>query len=119
MAPVDGDLDEDRPDDLRRVHRQLDPKVGCAYVAIDRLDDRHPAFSHGRMGGRTLSGITRCELVQFGFAVFGREPQQVLPPGRQMSGQTTDVGPNPGIRPDICRCARQVSGPSTSSGTDQ
>jgi len=39
----------------------------------------HPAWTHGSLVQRILSGIVRAELVRHGFAVFGRSPGDVLP----------------------------------------
>lgn len=40
----------------------------------------HPTWTHGAMVRRTLSGITRAELVLSGYAVFGPPPASVFPP---------------------------------------
>jgi len=83
-----GPLDDARRAALVAVHRDLDATVaagadlGCAYVDAARLADptlRHPTWTHGALVERTLSGITRAELVRHGVAVFGRRPQDVLP----------------------------------------
>jgi len=39
----------------------------------------HPAWTHGSLVQRILSGIVRAELVRHGLAVFGRSPGDVLP----------------------------------------
>jgi hypothetical protein len=71
------------------IHRSLESttaagvNLGCAYVATSVLTDptaRHPTWTHGALVERPLSGITRAELVRYGFAVFGRPPETVLPP---------------------------------------
>lgn len=41
---------------------------------------RHPTWTRGHLVERTMSGVTRAELVRHGFAVFGREPSVVLRP---------------------------------------
>lgn len=88
VALTDGTIDRDRRAAIVAIHRDLDATVaaganlGCAYVAISSLPssaDRHPTSTHGHLVDRTLSGIVRAELVRFGFAVFGRPPQDVLP----------------------------------------
>jgi hypothetical protein len=39
----------------------------------------HPTWTHGSLVQRSLSGITRAELVRYGFAVLGCPPAAVLP----------------------------------------
>jgi hypothetical protein len=56
--------------------------LGCAYVAKSELSDpstRHPTWTHGELVDRSFSLIARAELVQYGFAVLGCPPQDVLP----------------------------------------
>ncbi|MEV6302744.1 nucleotidyltransferase domain-containing protein [Actinoplanes sp. NPDC051861] len=74
---------------LTALHRRLDDGVargqdlGCVYVDGSRLNDpsaEHPTWTHGRLVQRILSGVTRAELVRYGYAVFGRPPGQILPP---------------------------------------
>ena len=74
---------------LVEVHTDLDrgtavgTDLGCAYVEESRLRevaDRHPTWTHGQLFERTLSGVTRAELVRHGFPVFGRAPTDLLPP---------------------------------------
>jgi hypothetical protein len=89
VAVVRGTLDETRTSALVRVHRELDAGVaagsdlGCVYVDEERLDrpqSRHPTWTHGLLVARTLSGITRAELVRSGFAIHGRPPTALLTP---------------------------------------
>lgn len=89
VAVVDGPLDAPRTGTLVGVHRELDrgpasgADLGCVYVDEARLLEKaalHPMWTHGRLVQRTLSGVTRAELVRHGFAVVGREPGIVLPP---------------------------------------
>jgi hypothetical protein len=89
VAVCDGPLGPDRIGVLTELHRRLDrgaaagADLGCVYVEHDRLaepDAVHPTWTHGRLVERTLSGITRAELVLHGFEVMGRAPWEVLPP---------------------------------------
>jgi hypothetical protein len=89
VAVVDGPVEGTRLDALADLHRELDRGVaagldlGCVYVdegALPDLDARHPTWTHGVLVDRILSGVTRAELVRYGFAVIGRPPQDVLPP---------------------------------------
>jgi hypothetical protein len=62
------------------ARRRLD--LGCVYVDAGRLADPgalHPTWTHGSLVQRSLSGVTRVELVRHGFAVLGRPPATVLP----------------------------------------
>jgi hypothetical protein len=88
VALVDGPATEDRTRRLIAVHRRLDAgagsglDVGCVYVATALLDDqdaKHPTWTHRSLVSRGLSGIVRAELVLHGYAVFGRQPADVLP----------------------------------------
>lgn len=74
---------------LVAIHRALDSdaaaglSLGCLYVQGRSLADLralHPTWSHGRLVHRVLSGVARAELVRYGYAVFGRAPQEVLSP---------------------------------------
>ncbi len=71
------------------LHQQLDDgaargmDLGCQYVDAGRLLDvavEHPTWTHGVMVNRTVSLITRAELVLHGFAVMGPPPEELLPP---------------------------------------
>ena len=73
---------------LAGLHRELDRgaarglDLGCVYVDAGRLADLgalHPTWTHGSLVQRSLSGVTRAELVRHGFAVLGRPPAVVLP----------------------------------------
>jgi hypothetical protein len=73
---------------LASVHRELDQgaarglDLGCQYVDAGILADLaalHPTWTHGSLVQRKLSGVTRAELVRYGFAVLGRPPAAVLP----------------------------------------
>lgn len=88
VAVVAGPMDAARLDALVELHRELDAGVaagadlGCVYVEEARLLDgtaRPPTWTHGQLVARTLSGITRAELVRHGFAVFGRPPTDLFP----------------------------------------
>lgn len=89
VAVVAGPTDAVRVAQVVDLHRDLDAGIaagadlGCVYVEEDRLLDvaaLHPTWTHGRLVARTLSGITRAELVRHGFAVLGRAPTDLLPP---------------------------------------
>lgn len=73
VAVTEGPVDRSRAARLILVHSALDGGVaaglhlGCAYVDGDLLtDDRaaHPTWTHGSMVRRTVSGVTRAELVR-------------------------------------------------------
>lgn len=104
VAVVAGPVSGARLQELIRVHAALDAgvaagaDVGCVYVDEDELesrDARHPTWTHGRMIDRTLSGVTRVELVRYGFAVFGRPPSQLVAP-------VTDDDVRRAARDEIC-----------------
>lgn len=88
VALTDGPIDDRRQARLTALHQQLDAGVaqeldlGCSYVeakgAVD-LQALHPTWTHGEFVRRTLSGISRAELVRHGWAVFGPSPTAVLP----------------------------------------
>lgn len=89
VAIVDGPVDEARRAELVDRHRALDDgaaaglDLGCVYVDEHRLADRaalHPTWTHGGLVHRSLSGVTRAELVRHGYEVMGRPPRAVLPP---------------------------------------
>jgi hypothetical protein len=89
VAITDGMVDRPRQATLTPLHRNLDRStakglnLGCVYVAANTLADRrtaHPTWTHGALVQRTLSGITRAELVRHGYTVFGRPPRAVMPP---------------------------------------
>jgi Nucleotidyltransferase domain len=101
---VDGPVDGVRLASLAGVHRELDGGIaagldlGCVYVDDGLLLDRsalHPMWTHGELVRRGLSGVTRAELVRYGFAIFGRAPQEVLPP-------VTDADVRSAARAEIC-----------------
>lgn len=89
VALVAGPVDAARQVTLSGMHTDLDQgaaeglKLGCVYVEdalLDKADAVHPTWTHGTLLKRILSGIARAELVRDGYAVFGRPPQDVLPP---------------------------------------
>ena len=55
----------------------------------------HPTWTHGSLVQRSLSGVTRAELVRHGFAVLGRPPAAVLP-------EMTDDGVRRAARAELC-----------------
>ncbi len=88
VAWTDGAVGRARQEVLAGLHRELDREVargldlGCAYVDAGKLAELgalHPTWTHGGLVQRTLSGVTRAELVRHGFAVMGRPPAAVLP----------------------------------------
>jgi len=88
VALVDGPVDQHRQTTLVAVHRGIDHgagaglNLGCVYVDATLLADerrKHPTWTHGVLVRRILSGITRAELVRYGYAVVGRSPRAVLP----------------------------------------
>jgi hypothetical protein len=104
VAIVDGPVDSLRLESLAGLHRELDGGIaaglnlGCVYVDDGWLLDRsalHPMWTHGGLVRRSLSGVTRAELVHHGFAVVGRAPQQVLAP-------ITDTDVRSAARAEIC-----------------
>jgi hypothetical protein len=86
VALTDGPAD---PVALAALHRDLDAGVargldlGCVYVPAAAIGDpaaEHPTWTHGRLVQRILSGVTRAELVRYGYPVFGRPPAETFPP---------------------------------------
>jgi hypothetical protein len=89
VAVVVGPIDEERTSRLVSLHEGLDrglasgSDLGCVYVEASSLTDPavpHPTWTHGELVHRTLSGISRAELVRHGFAVRGRPPTTLFPP---------------------------------------
>jgi hypothetical protein len=89
VALVAGPVDAARQVTLSAMHADLDRgaaaglHLGCVYVQdelLHKADAVHPTWTHGTLLQRILSGIARAELVRHGYAVFGRPPQDVLPP---------------------------------------
>jgi hypothetical protein len=88
VALTAGPVGPARQEILAGLHRELDQGVargldlGCVYVDAGRLADLgalHPMWTHRSLVQRSLSGVTRAELVRHGFAVLGRPPATVLP----------------------------------------
>jgi Nucleotidyltransferase domain len=88
FALTGGPVDPTRQEILVGLHRELDQgdaqglDLGCVYVDANDLADLralHPTWTHGSLVQRSLSGVTRAELVRHGFAVLGRPPAAVLP----------------------------------------
>lgn len=89
VALVERPLDQSRQLILTSLHQELDggiaagSNLGCQYVEEGRIGDRkalHSTWTHGGLVQRSLSGITRAELVRCGTAVFGRPPTGMLAP---------------------------------------
>lgn len=83
VAVTDSPVGADRQATLAALHPRWDRQaLGCVYVAADRLGDlsaEHPTWTHGQMVQRSLSGISRAELVTVGRSAFGREPRDLFP----------------------------------------
>jgi Nucleotidyltransferase domain len=88
VALTAGPVDVARQETLTVLHRELDQgaarglDLGCQYVDAANLADHgalHPTWTHGALVQRSLSGVTRAELVRYGFAILGRPPADVLP----------------------------------------
>ncbi|QIG45834.1 nucleotidyltransferase domain-containing protein [Nocardioides anomalus] len=81
----------ERPPDrdaLTALHRRLDDGaahglgLGCQYADDATLADPAtscPTWTHGALVDRTVSGVTRAELVRHGWSVLGPAPATVLP----------------------------------------
>ncbi len=104
VALTGGPVGPARQEILTSLHRELDQGVaqgldlGCVYVDSDRLTDLgvlHPTWTHGSLVQRSLSGVTRAELVRYGFAVLGRPPAAVLP-------EMTDDDVRRAARAELC-----------------
>ncbi|WP_322938364.1 nucleotidyltransferase domain-containing protein [Nocardioides bizhenqiangii] len=83
--PVVGDALEQ----VVRIHEELDAglargmDLGCQYADAGRLLHiaiKHPTWTHGEMVERSVSLVTRAELVLHGFPVLGPPPHELLPP---------------------------------------
>jgi hypothetical protein len=88
VALTGGPVASARQEILTSLHRELDQgaaqglDLGCVYVDSGRLTGLgalHPTWTHGSLVQRSLSGVTRAELVRYGFTVLGRPPGAVLP----------------------------------------
>lgn len=73
---------------VAHIHEDLDAgpangmDLGCQYADAERLLDvavEHPTWTHGEMLDRTVSLVTRAELVLHGFPVMGPPPDALLP----------------------------------------
>jgi hypothetical protein len=104
VALTAGPVGPGRQEILAGLHRELDQGVaqgldlGCVYVDAGTLADLgalHPMWTHGSLVRRSLSGVTRAELVRHGFAVLGRPPAAVLP-------EMTDDDVRRAARAELC-----------------
>jgi hypothetical protein len=104
VALTEGPVGATQQESLASLHRELDQgaaqglDLGCVYVDADRLADLgalHPTWTHGSLVQRSLSGVTRAELVRHGFAVLGRPPAAVLP-------EVTDDDVRRAARAELC-----------------
>jgi Nucleotidyltransferase domain len=104
VALTAGPVGPARQEILAGLHRQLDQgaaqglDLGCVYVDSGRLTDLgalHPTWTHGSLVQRSLSGVTRAELVRHGFAVLGRPPAAVL-------AEVTDDDVRRAARAELC-----------------
>jgi hypothetical protein len=104
VALTQGPLGPARQETLAGLHQELDREdaagldLGCVYVDAGALSDLgalHPTWTHGALVQRTLSGVTRAELVRYGFAVLGRPPAALLP-------EVTDDDVRRAARAELC-----------------
>ena len=104
VALTGGPVGPARQEILAGLHRELDRgaaqglDLGCVYVDSGRLADLgalHPTWTHGSLVQRSLSGVTRAELVRHGFAVLGRPLATVLP-------EMTDDDVRRAARAELC-----------------
>jgi hypothetical protein len=104
VALTRGPVGPARQEILASLHREFDQgaahglDLGCVYVDAGRLADLgtlHPMWTHGSLVQRSLSGVTRAELVRHGFAVLGRPPSAVLP-------EMTDEDVGRAARAELC-----------------
>jgi hypothetical protein len=104
VALTEGPVGATQQEILASLHRDLDQgaaeglDLGCVYVDAGRLGDLgalHPTWTHGSLVQRSLSGVTRAELVRHGFAVLGRPPAAVLP-------EMTDDDVRRAARAELC-----------------
>ncbi len=104
VALTGGPVGAERREALAGLHRELDQgaaeglDLGCQYVDAGRLANLgalHPTWTHGSLVQRSLSGVTRAELVRHGFAVLGRPPAAVLP-------EVTDDDVRRAARAELC-----------------
>jgi predicted nucleotidyltransferase len=74
---------------VAQIHEELDAglaygmDLGCQYADAGRLVDvavEHPTWTHGEMLDRTVSLVTRAELVLHGLPLLGPPPDELLPP---------------------------------------
>ena len=89
VAVASTPLSGEKLEQVVEVHEHLDAglargiDLGCQYPDAARLldpDARHPTWTHGELLDRTVSLVTRAELVLHGHAVLGPSPQELLPP---------------------------------------
>jgi hypothetical protein len=104
VALTGGQVGPARQEILASLHRELDQgpaqglDLGCVYVDAGRLADLtalHLTWTHGSLVQRSLSAVTRAELVRHGFAVLGRPPAEVLP-------EMTDDDVRRAARAELC-----------------
>ncbi|WP_030439618.1 nucleotidyltransferase domain-containing protein [Actinoplanes subtropicus] len=83
VAVLGAPLGRPRRERLRKVHRTIGAaRLHCAYVPVTEIADlsvKHVNWAHERMFHRTLSGISRAELHQFGVTVYGPPPGDLVP----------------------------------------
>ena len=84
VAVVVAPLTRLRREELAELHRSTGvAKLHVAYVPAGVAADvgrKHWNWAHERMFRRTLSGIARAELHQFGVTVYGPPPAEFIPP---------------------------------------
>ncbi|MER5197887.1 nucleotidyltransferase domain-containing protein [Streptomyces sp. NPDC002755] len=72
---------------LGRLHARLRneplaPLLHCTYLTPDRAADperRHLTWAHGQLFRRTVTPVTRRELLDFGRVLYGKPPGALLP----------------------------------------
>ncbi|WP_328482617.1 DUF4111 domain-containing protein [Streptomyces sp. NBC_00377] len=73
---------------LARLHARLRgeplaPLLHCSYLTPDTAADperRHLTWAHGQLFRRTVTPVTRRELLDFGRVLYGKAPRALLPP---------------------------------------
>ncbi|MDQ0580269.1 nucleotidyltransferase domain-containing protein [Streptomyces rishiriensis] len=88
IAVLDGPLAPRTVWHLARLHARLRneplaPLLHCTYLTPDRTADperRHLTWAHSRLFRRTVTPVTRRELLDFGRVLYGKPPGALLPP---------------------------------------
>jgi hypothetical protein len=89
IAVVDAEVTKPQTQQLERVHQRLGEehrlaaKLHCTYVAVLTLPGasrEHLTWAHQELMHRTITPVSRRELLEGGAALFGPPPTDVLPP---------------------------------------